>query len=75
MMYLKHLIMQKHVAPEGILYKIFKGFDPSLGKGGLSKIRRTARNLYAAEDNFFKVQNYIAEQNKYKECVGRFLQE
>jgi hypothetical protein len=53
------------VAPEGILYKIFKGFDP-VGKGALSKTRRTARNLYAAEDNFFKVQNYVAEQNKYK---------
>jgi len=53
------------VAPEGVLYKIFKGFDPS-GKSGLSKVRRTARNLYASEDNFFKVQNYVAEQNKYK---------
>jgi hypothetical protein len=53
------------VAPEGILYKIFKGFDP-VGKGGLSKTRRIARNLYATEDNFFKVQNYIAEQSKYR---------
>ena len=59
------------VAPEGILYKVFKGFDPK-GKSGLSKLRRTARNLYASEDNFFKVQNYIAEQNKYKSVWDDF---
>ena len=53
------------VAPEGVLYKIFKGFDPK-GKSGLSKTRRIARNLYATEDNFFKVQNYLAEQSKYR---------
>ncbi|HAT63696.1 MAG TPA: hypothetical protein DCS66_03715, partial [Flavobacteriaceae bacterium] len=53
------------VTPEGVMYKIFKGFDP-VGKGGLSKTRRIARNLYATEDNFFKVQNYIAEQSKYR---------
>ena len=59
------------VAPEGVLYKIFKGFDPK-GKSGLSKTRRIARNLYATEDNFFKIQNYLAEQSKYKEVWDDF---
>jgi len=59
------------VVPESVLYKLFKGFDPA-GKSGLSKLRRTARNLYASEDNFFKVQNYIAEQNKYKSVWDDF---
>jgi hypothetical protein len=61
----------ENIAPEGIMYKIFKGFDPS-GPGMISKIRRTARNAYATEDNFFKVQNYMAEQKKYKEVWDNF---
>ena len=59
------------VTPESVLYKIFKGFDPS-SKSTLSKTRRVARNLYATEDNFFKVQNYRAEQSKYKEVWDDF---
>ena len=61
------------VTPEGTLYKIFKGFDPA-GKGFISKSRRIARNMYATEDNFFKVQNYIAEKNKYNEAFSDLWQ-
>ena len=50
-------------------------------QGVISKGRSIARGLYQAEDDFFKIQNYFAEQNKlhdafddlYKTDVNRFV--
>jgi hypothetical protein len=38
-------------------------------QGVVSKTRQVARGLYQAEDDFFKIQNYIAEQNKYHDAL------
>ena len=35
----------------------------------MSKGRSVARGLYQSEDDFFKIQNYIAEQNKYHDAL------
>ena len=50
-------------------------------QGVVSKTRGIARGLYQSEDDFFKIQNYFAEQNKlhdafddlYKTDVNRFV--
>mgnify|MGYP003110646092 CR=1 FL=1 len=50
-------------------------------QGIVSKGRSIARGLYQSEDDFFKIQNYIAEQNKlhdafddlYKTDVNKFV--
>jgi len=33
---------------------------------GLKRLREGARSLYSAEDDFYKIQNWFAEQSKYK---------
>ena len=38
-------------------------------QGFVSKGRSVARGLYQSEDDFFKIQNYIAEQNKYHDAL------
>ena len=38
-------------------------------QGVVSKTRGIARGLYQSEDDFFKIQNYIAEQNKYHDAL------
>jgi len=38
-------------------------------QGVVSKGRSIARGLYQSEDDFFKIQNYVAEQNKYHDAL------
>ena len=73
---------------EGQMNSLFGGLGRKFAKGVVgdtqgvvSKGRSIARTFYQAEDDFFKIQNYIAEQNKlhgafddlYKTDVNKFV--
>ena len=73
---------------EGQMNTLFGGLGRKFAKGivgdtqgVVSKGRSIARSFYQAEDDFFKIQNYIAEQNKlhgafddlYKTDVNKFV--
>ena len=53
----------ENLTSDGQFYNILKRFNE---RTGLKRLREGARSLYSAEDDFYKIQNWFAEQSKYK---------
>ena len=53
----------ENISSEGTVYNLLKRFNE---KTGLKRLREGSRTLYSAEDDFYKIQNFFAEQSKYR---------
>ena len=53
----------ENLTPDGQMYNLLRRIGQ---KSGLTRLREGARTLYQVEDDFYKIQNYFAEQGKYR---------
>ncbi len=58
----------ENISSEGTMFNVLKRFNE---KTGLKRLREGARTLYSAEDDFYKIQNYFAEQSKYRTAFNK----
>ena len=53
----------ENLTNEGQMYNLLRRIGQ---KTGIKRLREGARTIYQVEDDFYKIQNYFAEQGKYR---------
>ena len=61
----------ENIDNQGRVFNVLKRFNE---KTGLRRLREGARTLYSAEDDFYKIQNYFAEQSKYRKVFDELYE-